>query len=173
MRAVLDYFAQDPLRILYAVGGSGGLWYWVSTWRGRIRLKIRSIKHQFKSVDDPNLDVELRFEVENLGDSPTSIEPDVLITGYDKNRKAWTDVLTLHSPDRRLEPQTPHGFMATGKPGADYIFWIYRSYRFQITRGRSKTVRFRTQPNTEPLPFWRFVFELSLFRIFGWLPFIQ
>ena len=74
MASIVEYFAQDPLRILYVVGGSGGIWFWVSQWRGRVRLAVRSLQHQIHDSTQPDIKLELRFEVENLGDSPTSIE---------------------------------------------------------------------------------------------------
>lgn len=173
MAPIIEYFAKDPLKILYLIGGTGGLWFWILQWRGRIRVKIRSISHTFDTAADPNIKVELRFEIENLGDSPTSIEPDIKVTGYDQHRRQWSDVLALGTPVRKLEPHTPEGCLAVGNVGADYVFWIYRTYRFRLTKGRNRVVRFRTQPRNDQISLLRYIFEVALFRVFGWLPFFE
>ena len=173
MDAILKYFIDDPLRIFYVIGGTGGLWFWVTTWRGRIRVSIRSITHQYNPKEEPNAEVLLQFEIENLGDTSTSIEPEILVSGYDKDRNIWTESLKIQDSDRKLEPHTPRTIVASGRFGADYIFWIFRTYRFRLTKGRDKKIRFRTQPNNEALPFWKFDFELTLFRRLGWLPFFD
>jgi hypothetical protein len=44
MNTIIEYFTADPLRLLYFLGGTGGIWYWIGQWRDRIRLNVRLIK---------------------------------------------------------------------------------------------------------------------------------
>jgi len=63
------------------VGSFGGLVYLVtlfSLWRNRVRVKVRVISHHEKE----DLTSILRFEAENIGSSPTSIEPGITFSGF-------------------------------------------------------------------------------------------
>ncbi len=39
-----EYFLNDPLRLLYLTGGTGGIWYWMGQWRDRTRVRIKIIE---------------------------------------------------------------------------------------------------------------------------------
>jgi len=171
MSEFLKYFTDDPLRILYTIGGSGGIWFWFKAWKGRIRVKIRDVSHQYGVSESPRERVFFRFELENLGETSTSIEPLVHVSAYDKDRQLRKRTLKIDSVDRKLEPQTAKAFSALGPLDDDYLFWIFRKYEIQLTKGRNKTIRFRAQPNKGELWPLRFFVELVLFRLFGWLPF--
>ena len=173
MTSIVEYFAQDPLRILYVVGGSGGIWFWVSQWRGRVRLAVRSLQHQIHDSTQSDIKLELRFEVENLGDSPTSIEQFVWVSGFDKDGVKETAKLSVGSPERRLDPHSPKGLLAVANVEATYVFWVFRTYDFRITKGSGRKLRFRSQLGVDPMSLWRYAFELAIFRASGKLPFLR
>jgi hypothetical protein len=172
MSAFIKFFTDDLLRILYVLGGSGGIWYWIKIWRGRIRIRVRSVSHQYGVSESPTERVLFRFELENLGDAPTSIEPDVAVFAYDKDRQLRRGSLEIDSKERILEPHIARSFSALGPLDSDYLFWIFRKYEIQVTKGRNKTIRFRSQPDKGELSRLRFFLELALYRSTGWLPFL-
>lgn len=63
MKLLINYFTGDPLRILYIIGGSGGVWFWINEWRFRTRLKIRMLSETFDPVASPNLKTTTTLEV--------------------------------------------------------------------------------------------------------------
>lgn len=167
----ITYFANDPLKLLYLLGGTGGVWFWVEKWLERIRIQIRPLNHSFDTNLDPTLKVEFEFEAVNLGKSPTSLEPYVLCTGYDMNRKLRVGRLAIESEDRLLPPHATRRFKASGIVDAKYAFWLFKTYCVSPTRGAHRVIHTRSFPN-EPLSRLRYDFELTLYRWGGWLPFI-
>ncbi|MDO8142545.1 MAG: hypothetical protein Q6358_13675 [Candidatus Brocadiales bacterium] len=83
-KAVLDYFWQDPLRLLTMLGGTGGVVYWVNLYRNRMRIRIRMLREKRMGTD--NQKTLLEFEVESIGNMPTSLEPKIMLTGYTTKR---------------------------------------------------------------------------------------
>ncbi|MGB5324468.1 MAG: hypothetical protein WBN40_03455 [Pseudomonadales bacterium] len=173
MGAFTQYFVDDPLRILYMIGGSGGIWFWITAWKGRIRVKVRDVTHKYGVNESPRERVLFRFELENLGDATTSIEPLVFVSAYDKDRQRRKGMLKIDSDNRKLEPLTAMTFSSLGPLEDDYLFWIFRKYQIRLTKGRNKTIRFRSQPGQGELSPARYFIELALFRFFGWLPFFE
>ena len=85
-KGILSYLAADPLRILYILGGSGGIVYWISLWHGRVRVTANISDVNWTDVDSTMSQLILFIEVENLGDKPTSVKPTISLTGIDGYR---------------------------------------------------------------------------------------
>jgi len=77
---IVDYFKEDPIRILTIIGGSGGVLYCYDRFRNRLRIKIRIVKTNKHLIN--NKPYSISFEAENLGNTPTSLEPDIVLNGY-------------------------------------------------------------------------------------------
>jgi len=172
MEWLIRYIYEDPLRILYFFGGSGGIWFWIDLWRGRIRANIRPLEHTFDTKEEPYIEVQFRFEVVNVGDNPTSLFPDIYVKGFDKDINKRLCQLTIQEEERILPPHSTRTFSAVGKVEADYIFWIYKNYRVVMNKGRDKIIWTRSFPDKR-ISFIRYDFELTLFRRCGWLPFVE
>lgn len=71
--SILSYFISDPLKILYLIGGGGGLWYWINQWRERIRLNVVIKNEIFDLIDEPNVRVTAEYEIENIGSNISSL----------------------------------------------------------------------------------------------------
>ena len=172
MDAIVAYFANDPLKILYALGGAGGIWFWLEKWLERIRLRVRPLNHSFDTRRNPTVDVELKFEAVNLGKSPTSLEPYVFCSGFDIHRKMQTARLEISNEQRLLEPHCTQQFTATGVVDATYIFWLFKTYRICPTRGADRVIYTRSFPHNQ-ISRLRYHLELMLYRGGGWLPFLD
>jgi len=170
--ALITYFASDPLRVLYLLGGAGGVWFWIEKWLERIRITIRPLNHSFDTKINPTIEVEFEFEAVNLGKSPTSLEPYVFCAGYDMDRKLQTAQLEIENEERLLPPHSTRQFKATGVADAKYVFWLFKTYRISPTRGADRVIYTRSFPDNQ-LSRLRYDFELSLYRWGGWLPFIK
>jgi hypothetical protein len=77
---LINYFIDDPLRILTIIGGSGGLIYWYDRCQNRSRLKIRLKTFGLVKSSSDNKK-HITFEAENYGTNPMSLEPCVLLKG--------------------------------------------------------------------------------------------
>jgi hypothetical protein len=171
LEAIVRYFSSDLMRVLYVLGGAGGIWFWLEKWWDRIRLRVRPLSHAFDPRDGL-LSVTFEFEVVNLGKSPTSLEPVVICTGYDIHRKRQTSQLTVTNEDRLLPPHATKRFTALGKIDPTYPFWLFKTYRVCPTRGADRVIRTRSSPDN-PLSWWRYDLELTLYLRLAWLPFIR
>ena len=167
--AVINYFAQDPLKILYLFGGSGGLMYWWGLYCNRPRLSVRLLSEEFDVVETPLLRITTRFEVENVGTEKTSLEPEVLFTGYTVKRVRRQFAQKIAEEDRSLPPFSPKTITLVVKEEANYPFLWFRTYAFRLTRGASKRLRVRSE-DTVRLSYPRFIYELGMFRAFNRLP---
>ena len=167
--SIVNYFAQDPLKILYALGGSGGLIYWWDRYRNRPRLRVRLLDEQFEVRERPYLEITTRFEVENVGTEKTSLEPEVLFTGYTVKRQRHRGAQKIAEEDRALPPFTPRTITLVVREEANYPFLWFRTYVFRLTRGRRKRVRIRSEDRVR-LSYPKFLYELAVFRAFNRLP---
>lgn len=172
LETAVAYFANDPLKLLYLLGGAGGVWFWVEKWLERIRLQVRPLDHSFDTDINPTLKVEFEFEAVNLGKAPTSLEPYVFCTGYAMNRKLQVGRLEIENDDRLLPPHATRQFKASGIVDAKYVFWLFKTYRISPTRGADRVIYTRSFPDKR-LSRLRYDFELTLYRWGGWLPFIK
>jgi hypothetical protein len=167
--SVYVFFAEDPLRLLYVIGSSGGLIYWYDRIRNRPRLQVSILR------EGPTFDIE----AENLGSDTMSLRPTVKVTGYDirtgEKRKAILEVddkidrsLPSHDPKRiKLYPMS-----AADKAALNDL--CYRTYHFKASRGRGTKVRRRFVDEGLRLPqYWAEVtllrFEPTRVRLVGWL----
>lgn len=170
MDAIIAYFTNDPLKILYLLGGAGGVWFWIEKWRERIRISVRTVGHSFDTKLGELLAVEFEFEAVNLGKWPTSLEPHVYCSGYIKQRQYEIGKLEIQNEERILPPHSTRRFKAVGRLTSNYIFWLFKCYRICPTRGADCVIYTRAFPDN-PLSWLRYNFELSFYRWFGWLPF--
>ena len=114
MDAVIAYFANDPLKILYFLGGTGGAWFWVEKWLDRIRINVRPIDHSF-DVRAQDIEVTFKFEAVNIGKFPTSLSPSVSCTGYSIRRQRESGTLAIRENERQLPPHSTRTFTAIGR----------------------------------------------------------
>lgn len=173
---LINYFINDPLRILTVIGGSGGLIYWYDRCQNRSRLKIRL--HTFglvKSFSDNKK--HITFEAENYGTNPMSLEPYVLLKGIvlsdarkgSSKRLYWSKYrYDIQTGDRNLPPHKPIAFKATCDAYDDgtAAFLIVMTYTFLPTRGRPHKIRFRAEDRHQ-LSYIRYVYEVILYVVFG------
>jgi len=162
--AVLNYFAQDPLKLLYFVGGAGGIHYWITQWWDRRRISVTWIKEVYHPARDPNCDVTLLVEITNLGSAPTSLKPTVVVVGFTPERQLRRCVLEVTEDKRMLAPHEPKTFTVTGSCEAVFAFLHYRTYSFSLNRGSTERVRIRDVKG-ERLGLPQFVLERCLFRL--------
>ena len=166
-KAVLDYFWQDPLRLLTMLGGSGGFVYWINLYRNRMRIRIRMFREKCMATD--NQKTFLEFEAESIGNMPTSLEPKIILTGYSPKHEFRVFEYLIDSHDRSLSPNVPKPFEASTKYDKILPHLFYKTYRFTPTRGKSLKIRIRNAKGVV-LSFPRFLYECLIFRIFGKFP---
>jgi len=173
MDAIVAYFVNDPLKILYALGGAGGIWFWIEKWLDRIRVRVRPITHSFDDKPDGTLEVTIEFEVVNVGKAPTSLEPYIFCAGYEIKRRYRSARLDISETDRLLRPHTTRQFTAVGRAEATYPWWLFKSFRICPTRGHDRVICTRSGFGEGTLGRLRYDLELTLYRRFGWLPFLR
>lgn len=172
MDAIVAYFTNDPLKILYILGGAGGIWFWIERWLDRIRVRVRLLSHSFDTKPDETLEVTVELEVVNVGKLPTSLEPYAFCSGYDIKRRYQSAQLNISEQDRLLPPHAPRLFTAVGRTSPTYPWWLFKVYRICPTRGRDRMLYTRSDPR-KTLCRLRYDLELTLYRWFGWLPFLK
>jgi hypothetical protein len=163
---IVEYFMTDPMRILYVLGGTGGVWYWVCQWRDRIRIQLRIIKGGSFISEDLDRDTYIKCEVENIGGRQTSLQPVVTLKAYTQKRAFRRYEGRIVENERDLPPHKPKIFTVDFHAGNIYDFLLFLTYTFHPTRGLSKSVRVRSA-TLERVGFWRFRYELTCFRWFG------
>jgi hypothetical protein len=137
------------------VGSFGGLVYLVTLfnmWRNRVRVNVRVLSHHEISGDLRSI---LRFEAENIGSSPTSIEPRIKFSGflprplartsYRRRMPRFSFELFIDGTNRTLQPHVPVQFEARSQ-NRTYVldrlgFMFFKTYTFSFTRGRKSNVR--------------------------------
>lgn len=171
MDLIIQYFLKDPLKVLYFLGGAGGITFWIEKWRDRIRLDVRVLSHSF-NTSGVSTTIDFEFEVVNLGKAATSLEPEVICCGYYKGRRLQTASLQIQNDDRQLLPHATRRFNASGSTNSPYTFWLFKTYRIAPTRGYDRVIYTQSYPD-KPLSRLRYEFELTLYCWGGWLPFIK
>ena len=162
---ILEYISQDPLRVLYFIGGGGGIVYWWDRYRNRPRIRVRILNEDYDSVGMNVLDITTTFEVENLG-SLTSLEPKVLFSGYTPKREKRTIVRTVQETNRSLPTHTPKVFTLHVRETVEYPFLLLRTYVFRVSRGKGKNIRVWSESGKQ-IGRMHFLYELLMFRLFG------
>ena len=107
MNSVIEYFASDPMRLIYLIGGTGGIWYWYNQWRDRVRIRVQIIEEKPFISDDMNECSTMKCEVENLGSRSTSLQATVSLTGYTPSGEFRRLEGRIESLDRHLQPNKP------------------------------------------------------------------
>ncbi|SRR5260370_41903694 len=155
--------------------------YVADLYRNRTRLRVRLLEEQFYSQQTPP---GLRFEVENLGTTATSIEPIVRFHGFLPRPKGeqFADGVKLvpfsldfkfdENTQRTLPPSTPITFtvanqLRAGRELSDRLgHMFFKTYTFAFTRGRVVKIRIRSADH-EQLSWGRYVFERLHFALRG------
>ena len=144
MNKIIEYFTTDPLRILYFLGGTGGIWFWIGQWRDRIRLRVRIIKEGRFITDQLDEKSYLRWEIENIGGRTTSLQPTVILDAYTPKGKFYSYEGTIAELERDLPPHKQKIFTIDFNAEDIYEFLLFRKYSFRPTRGFSKSLRVRS-----------------------------
>ena len=169
VEGIIKWFLEDPVKNTLAIIGSGGILTAVfrfgSLWTDRRKIQVRILSETYKQKPDPNYEVVLHFEVINLGEKQTSLEPKVTVKSLTPKAEKRTFVLEVQEPDRQLPPHAPKTFTAVAIVHAVYSFCWFKKFRFRITRGSGSIVRYRNAKNKE-IGFSRYWYEFLLFRYF-------
>lgn len=162
MEKLLAWLAEDPIRILTVVGGSGGVFYWLERLADRPRLRVKILR-ETTTPSNPRV----QFEARNVGSSPMSLEPIVILVGYTPQGRRLAVQYTVgpESP-LSLPPQVVQNITASAPPDPDaHIgFLWYRRYTFAATRGRPRHAYLR-KVNGRRLLALQFLVEGVLFRM--------
>lgn len=162
---IVDFFSEDPLRLLYVIGGSGGIMYWWDRLTKRPKLAVRI--NMEETIADR---IRLNFEVENRSHLATSLEQEILFRGY--NPKIRTNVKTIFvidAKDRNLSPYAPKEFEAWAEDLPEYYFLWFKTYIFRPTKGRKLKIRVRSA-HLDQISFLRFYYELILLHFLQKVP---
>ncbi|MBU1237579.1 MAG: hypothetical protein KJ634_08765 [Gammaproteobacteria bacterium] len=159
------------MKVLYLLGGSGGCWFWIEKWLERIRLQARLLTHEFDPIGG-EVRVTIEFEVVNVGNAPTSLEPNIAISAFTPERTAVFGSLAIQEAERLLPPHSTRRIHAIGKIDARYPFWLFRSFRLAPNRGTDRVIRTIASVR-KPVSWLRYDLQLTLFRWFRALPFVK
>ena len=166
---IVQWFMQDPWKNFLLIFGSGGIlaagFKWGSMWADRRRIQVRVLSEHFDPKNDQNSEVVLRFEATNIGDKPTTLEPNVVVRSVTPKTELRTFALPVQETDRQLPPHAPRQFTAKARVDSVYLFCWFKRYSFRVLRGSGAIVRYRNAKN-EDIPFRRYWCEYLLFRWF-------
>ncbi|SRR5712691_2463321 len=161
------------------VGSLGGILYLVTLfnlYRNRVRVKIRILS---EDRTDDNIAV-LWLEAQNIGSTPTSIEPRVSFSGFlppRKGKSSWRVRMPRYAFDfviegsgRTLQPYVPVRLEAQSSATSDLVenlnFMFFKTYTFSFTRGRKKKVRLYSIDGAR-LNFFQYWTRRLLVMVFG------
>jgi hypothetical protein len=166
----VQWFLQDVVRNLLLLFGSGGLlaacFSWGSMWTSRRRIRVRLLGEHIDPKVDPTVEIVLTFEITNVGEKSTSLQPEVVVRSITPKRIFASFVLPVQEADRQLAPHAPKQFSAKATVHAVYPFCWFKRYRFRVSRGSGAIIRYRNAKN-EDIRFARYWYEYALFRWFG------
>ena len=170
INGLVQWFMDDPLKNALLIFGSGGLlaacFKWGSMWADRRRIRVRVLSEHFDPKVNPTIEITLRFEVTNVGEKATSLEPDIVVRAVTPKRVLTSFVLPIQEPDRQLPPHAQKQFTAKATVEAVYPFCWFKRYSFRVLRGSGAIIRYRNAKN-EDISFGRYWCEYLLFRWFG------
>jgi hypothetical protein len=171
--AALASLLADPWRIVLGGGGVVGLVALVVRWwRNRPRVKARYLGETFDTAGNPNMNVDVEIEVENVGREPTSLAQDVEMQCLTARRESLTATFHIHQGNRTLPPVTPSRVTLRATVPANYVFSHFRVFRFRLTRGGSIVVRVLNASGAVA-PAAKFYCLRVLFRLGGLLPHVD
>ncbi|VVS91962.1 hypothetical protein [Desulfoluna spongiiphila] len=141
MDTIIKYFLKDPLKILYLLGGAGGIHFWISKWTDRIRIKIRNVNSDSFITEGMEEHSYFKCEIENIGGRVTSLEPTVKLTAYSVKGKLKKYEGKITELDRDLPPHKAK-YLTVDFPVKyeEYVFLVFRTYNFRLTRGFSNSL---------------------------------
>lgn len=106
----VQWFMQDPLQNFLLIFGSGGIlvavFKWGSIWADRRRIHVRVLSEHFDPKPNPIIEMVLRFELTNVGDKVTSLQPDVVVRSVIPKTRPLTFMLPVQEVDRQLPPHS-------------------------------------------------------------------
>ena len=157
--------------MLYFLGGSGGIIFWVDRWLNRRHLKIRRF---VEDIGVGNGIVEILFEAENLGSQATSLKPTITYQGLTIRRRLKKNFEFEITSPRSLSPHTPLTITARltssiYNPNSDdnIGFHWFKRYKIFPTKGRARLIRLRHVGQNSKIGFLRFHIEGTIFKWFG------
>ena len=130
---VLAYFANDPMKVFYLLGGSGGVFYWYEKWASKIKLKAK-LTNQIYSPDDMSATFE--FKAINIGEKATSLSDNLLIIFFDIYGTRHTQEIPIIGGDLLLPPHTQKTFIAKGPVNPTLYFSGTRKFIIKPNKGR-------------------------------------
>jgi hypothetical protein len=166
MNRILEYFINDPLRILYLLGGTGGIWFWFGQWRDRVRVRIKIIDETRYVSDGMQYVPCVTCEIENIGGRPTSMLEVVTLTGYTPKKRYKVYQGKLQESDRKLSPHEPKILHVDFPDDVDYEGLLFRAYKFRLTRGSSKCLCYWSASLKQMNHFY-FIYQKTIFRLFN------
>ncbi len=132
-------------------------WFWS---RPTLRVRI--------SADNAEEEVGgLKFEVENISNETTSLNPNIVARFMTVKRENSGVVFDIRDLDRNLPPFTPKTFSASARESQPerHHAW-FRTYTFSPTKGRARRTRIRNA-SLEQIGFARFWVERLRFQMTG------
>ncbi|MEH6348367.1 MAG: hypothetical protein V7785_24950 [Bermanella sp.] len=166
---ILQYFANDPMKLLYLVGGSGGVHYWINQWRYRNRLQVKIVSETYNDLQQDYVTVNLKVECINLGDMVVSLQPLVTVKAFCPEKTKRIFNLNVTSADRVLPPHEPKIIEFSERLGFVFLFTGYRRYRFSVSRGLACN-KYVVGPSGQEINWVKYQLGKTLFRIFGIYP---
>ncbi|MFZ0888463.1 MAG: hypothetical protein WA005_08430 [Candidatus Binataceae bacterium] len=155
----------------------GGFLYFIDLFRKRARIRVWILKEEFYREMPPAVTIE----VQNIGLTPTSIEPVVLLKaflprpGRTRNERfrleRYEVTFNIEGLERALPSYVPMRLKAVNERvdaelSTKLGFTWFKTYTFKFARGRKRKVRIRSADRV-PLPWWRYVYERLDFKLRG------
>lgn len=171
---IYNYFATDPWRLLQLIIIPAVGWV-VRWWRNRPRIYVRIIEERLPLAYRQLL----KFEIENRGPTPTSLNRKVIVTGYDpkgvKRRFEFDleakEIYGQEPQDRALPPSVPKKLSAIAEDIDGVYGYIYfKTFRFVPTTGKVLKVRMQYR---DRLSSFRFCLSLMVYRVFKKTPWLK
>ena len=140
---VLAYFANDPMKVLYLLGGSGGVFYWYEKWASKIKIKARLIKQIYSPAD---MSATFEFNAINLGEKATSLSDELLIIFYDIYGTRHNQKIPVIGNDLLLPPHTTKSYSAKGPVSPTLYFSGTRKFIFKPNKGKASKIYTTSTP---------------------------
>ena len=170
---IYNYFATEPMRLLQLIIIPAVGWI-VRWWWNRPRIYVRIIEERsplaYRQL--------LKFEIENRGPTPTSLNPKVIVSGYDpkgiKRRFEFDlgaeEIYKSEPQDRALPPSVPKKLSAIAEDiESVYGYIIFKIFRFVPTKGKAFKIRMRYRDHSS---FIRFCLSLIVYKVFNKTPWL-
>jgi hypothetical protein len=138
--SIKTYFYEHPMDLFYIFGTSGGVSYWISLFRNRIRLKVYCSPSYFLPTPTAPGKKNIKFEIENVGRTGTSLAPEVRVKGFIRN-SSRSFIFVVDTGDRNLPPFVPKKFTATTQCSEDLFSLLFPIFKISLSRGKSKMIR--------------------------------